>query len=74
MLEKSRLDRINELAKKAKTEGLTPEEKAEQKVLREAYLENFRANFKKQIKRVKFVEDLTEEELAQIQREKMGQN
>lgn len=74
MLEKSRLDRINELAKKAKTEGLTPEEKAEQKVLREDYLENFRANFKKQIKRVKFVEDLTEEELAQIQREKMGQN
>ena len=73
MLEKSRLDRINELAKKAKTEGLTPEEQAEQKELREAYLENFRANFRNQMMQVKFVEDLSEEELAQIQKEKMGQ-
>ena len=74
MLEQSKLDRINELARKSKTEGLTAEEKAEQKVLREQYLENFRANFRNQMKQIKFVEDLSEDELAQIAKEKMGQN
>ncbi len=37
--------RINELAKKAKTVGLTPEEKAEQARLRTEYLAIIRANF-----------------------------
>ena len=32
-----RTDRINELARKQKTVGLTPEEKAEQKKLREEF-------------------------------------
>lgn len=39
------LDRINALAAKAKTTGLTPEEKEEQTVLRKEYLAQFRANF-----------------------------
>lgn len=74
MLEKSRLDRINELAKKAKTEGLTAEEKQEQAQLRKEYIEKFRKNFTGQLKKIKFVEDLSEEELIEIAKEKMKQN
>ena len=67
MLEKKKIDRINHLARKAKDEGLTEEEKAEQKALREEYLQKFREHFRGHLERVKFVEDLTEEELAEIQ-------
>ena len=41
-----RLKRINELAAKAKAEGLTPDEKVEQDKLRQEYLAQFRANFR----------------------------
>lgn len=74
MLEGSKLDRINELARKAKTEGLTEDEKKEQEILRKEYIEKFRENFRGQLKQIKFVEDLSEEELEQINREKNRQN
>lgn len=70
MLTKEKLDRINELARKKKTEGLTEEELQEQAQLRSEYLENFRRNFRKQLDNVRFVEDLTEEELLAIEAEK----
>lgn len=44
-MEKEKIARINELAKKSKSEGLTPEEAAEQKALREEYIRDFRASF-----------------------------
>ena len=69
MLKEEKIDRINHLAKKSKQEGLTEAEKEEQAVLRKEYIENFREQFKGHLNRVKFVEDLSEEELARLQKE-----
>ena len=44
-MERYKLDRINELAKKSKTEELTAEEKAEQAALRQEYIMEIRASF-----------------------------
>lgn len=49
MLPKEQLDRINELARKQRSEGLTVPEQAEQDALRRAYLESFRKSFKAQL-------------------------
>ena len=44
-MDKCKIDRINELAKKAKTpDGLTDAERAEQAALRAEYLEEWRRN------------------------------
>lgn len=45
-MEKSKLERINELAKKAKEGPLTEEELAERDQLRKEYIASFRANLK----------------------------
>ncbi|WP_010530714.1 DUF896 domain-containing protein [Lentibacillus jeotgali] len=50
MISKEKLNRINQLAKKSKEEGLTVKEQAEQKELREEYLQNVRKSFKNQFK------------------------
>jgi len=44
-----KIARINELAKKARAEGLTPAEQAEQKALREEYIAGFRRSLKSQL-------------------------
>ncbi len=43
-MNQEKIDRINFLAKKQKTEGLTDEEKAEQKILRREYIDAFKSN------------------------------
>lgn len=48
-MEKEKIERINFLAKKSKTEGLTDEEKEEQQLLRNEYRENFRRNLSAQL-------------------------
>ncbi|MFR2564172.1 MAG: DUF896 domain-containing protein [Anaerovoracaceae bacterium] len=69
MLSKDKIDRINHLARKSKGEGLTDDEKNEQDSLRKEYIEKLREHFKGHLNRVKFVEDLTEEELADIRKQ-----
>ena len=49
--------RINELSRKNKTIGLTPEESIEREALRKKYLENFKRNFRDQLDTIKWAED-----------------
>ncbi len=51
-----RLDRINELARKERTEGLTAEEKEEQKRLRAEYVAAVRKNVELQLGNTYIVE------------------
>jgi uncharacterized protein YnzC (UPF0291/DUF896 family) len=50
-----KLDRINFLAQKKKTEGLTDAEKSEQEILRKEYLEAFKKNFRRQLDNIDIV-------------------
>lgn len=45
-MDKTKIERINELAKKSREAGLTDEEKAEQQELRNEYLESIKRNFR----------------------------
>lgn len=61
------IGRINELAKKSKSIGLTEEEKEEQQRLRQEYLKIFRGNMKATLMNTKVVDkegnDVTPEKL-----------
>ena len=73
-MEPKKISRINELAKKKKTVGLTPEEKVEQAQLREEYIEGYLRSVSHKITGIKIVDeegnDITPEKLRQLQREK----
>ena len=45
LMEKEKIDRINELARKSKLAPLSDEEKAEQAELRQQYIKEIRASF-----------------------------
>lgn len=59
-----KLDRINELAKKNKNEGLTAVEIEERDALRKEYLEHFRSHFRSRLENVKVVSPEEYEELT----------
>ena len=56
MVTQKDIDRINELARKSKAEGLTDEEKAEQKALRIKYINGFKASLESQLQGITVVE------------------
>lgn len=49
--------RINELAHKHKTAGLTEDETVERQKLRQMYLENFKRNFKQQLDQIEWTDE-----------------
>ena len=51
------IKRINELYHKSKAEGLTDEEKAEQKKLREDYVAAIKGNIRSQLENIKVVDE-----------------
>ncbi|HEY4601644.1 MAG TPA: DUF896 domain-containing protein [Cerasibacillus sp.] len=71
MLDKSKIDRINELARKKKIEGLTEAEKKEQQELRQEYLQNIRQSFKNQLKSMTVIDpegkDVTPQKVRDLQ-------
>ena len=48
-MDEKKIERINELYHKSKTEGLTEEEKQEQQVLRKEYIASIRNNMRSQL-------------------------
>ena len=56
MITKELINEINELSRKQRSEGLTPQEKSRQADLREAYLASFRENMKNVLDRIEIVD------------------
>ena len=67
------VERINELARKKKAEGLSEAELEEQALLRRAYIDSVKSNFISQVETIKDIdvktgEDVTPDKLKEIQR------
>lgn len=54
-MNQEKIDRINQLARKSKAEGLTEKEKQEQALLRQEFLADVRKNFKSQLDNIDVV-------------------
>lgn len=74
MLPDNLLDRINELARKKKSKGLTESELTEQKKLREEYIKLFRNQVEEQLATIKVVDeegtDVTPDKLKKLKAKK----
>lgn len=51
-----KIQRINELYRKSKAEGLTDAEKIEQKILRQEYIDSFKRNLRGQLNNISIKE------------------
>jgi uncharacterized protein YnzC (UPF0291/DUF896 family) len=56
VLERKKMDRINELARKSKARGLCEAEKREQHLLRQEYLSKFREVFRHRLESIEIVD------------------
>ena len=56
-MDQKKIDRINFLARKFKTEGLTPEETKEREALRKEYIEAFRMSMRSQLDSIVIVDE-----------------
>lgn len=56
-MDQKMIQRINELARKAKTEGLSEAEATERDMLRKQYMESFRASFRTQLDSIRFADE-----------------
>ena len=54
---KEKIDRINELYRKSKAEGLTEEEKKEQALLRQEFIANVKGNLRAQLNNIDIVDE-----------------
>lgn len=74
MVTKEDIARINELAKKSKSVGLSDDEKKEQQQLRQKYIDNIRSSFTNQMKSIKVVDpegnDVTPKKLKNLKKKK----
>ncbi|HLR08048.1 MAG TPA: DUF896 domain-containing protein [Bacillota bacterium] len=73
MISKAKLERINELSRKQKSQGLSKKEQEEQKRLREEYLKNVRESFKNQLKTMTIIDpkghDVTPKKVKELQKQ-----
>lgn len=56
-MEQYKIDRINELARKNKAQGLTPEERSERDALRREYIDAVKRSLTGQLDRTYFVDE-----------------
>lgn len=56
-MDKAKIDRINELARKKKSVGLTEDEALEQQKLRREYIDEFKGSLRNQLESIRIVDD-----------------
>lgn len=73
MISSEKINRINELSRKAKTTGLTDIEKQERHILRQEYIKSFRVQVLERLKSIKIVDesgnDVTPEKLKLLKQQ-----
>ncbi len=61
-MNQEKIERINWLSRKSKSEGLTPEELEEQALLRREYIDDFKRNLRAQLDLIDIVDEDNKED------------